>query len=212
MKRFFIILLSILCTSQFISAQAYEGKIEYDKKDEDAIIIEFPYPPSVVEGAIVDKLEKMGFKAKETRGFYNYKGITIGEISVDNMDYIVKVERKSRKDKDESIVYLVMKTTTANPLTLSDSNIKEKAKAFLVNLTPTIQAYSLEQEILAQQEVVDKAAKKLSGLQDDLQDLEKKKRKLESDIEDNKKDQEKQKQEIDKQKQVLEALKDKRKA
>ena len=193
---------------QIAFCQAYEGKVEYQKKDEDAIIAEFPYPPSVVEDAIVDKMEKMGFKGKDSRGFRTYSNITLPEINRDPMDYMFKVDRKSRKDKDESIVYLVMKTSSSNPI--AETNIKENAKSFLNNLGPVVEAYNLEQGILAQEEIVKKAEKKYSNLQDDQQDLEKKKRKLENDIDDNRKEQDKQRQEIEKQRQVLEALRGKR--
>jgi len=193
---------------QIAFCQAYEGKVEYQKKDEDAIIAEYPYPPSVVEDAIVDKMAKMGYKGKDSRGFRTYSNITLSEINKDPMDYMVRVDRKSRKDKDESIVYLVMKTSGSNPI--AETNIKENAKSFLNSLSPVIEAYNLEQGILAQEEIVKKAEKKYSNLQDDQQDLEKRKRKLENDIDDNRKDQDKQKQEIEKQRQVLEALRGKR--
>ena len=128
------------------------------------------------------------------------------------MDYIIKVERKSRRDKDESVVYLVMKSSESNLISLADSDIKDKAKSFLNNLSPVIEAFSLEQEIIAQEEAVKKAEKKYNSLHDDLQDLEKRKKKLEDSIEDNKKDQDKQRNEIEKQKDVLEKMKGKRKS
>ncbi|MDP9230507.1 MAG: hypothetical protein M3O67_07530 [Bacteroidota bacterium] len=212
MKKIYILVAAIILTAaQLASAQAYEGKVEYQKKDEDAIIIEFPYPPSVVEGAILEKMDRMGLKGKESKGFYEFKSITIGEISPDVMDYMIRVERKSRKEKDESVVYLVMKTTGSNVMSISDNNIKDKAKSFLNNLTPKVEAYNLEQEIILQEETVKKAEKKFSNLQDDQDALEKKISKLQKDLEENKSDLEKQKQEISKQKEVLEAMRGKRK-
>ena len=211
MKKFILLITICFLLGEIASAQAYEGKVEYLKKDEDAVLIEIPYPPSIVEGAIVEKMERLGHKGKETKGFHTYKAISIGEISADDMDYMIKVERKSRKDKDESVVYLVMKSSESNPISMSESNIKERAKSFLNNLTPLVEAYNLEQEIIGQEEAVKKAEKKYNNLQDDLQDLEKRKKKLEDSIEDNKKDQEKQKNEIEKQKDVLEKMKGKRK-
>ena len=212
MKKFILLIFVCFILSQVASAQAYEGKVEYQKKDEDAIVLDIPYPPSIVEGAIVDKLERMGHKSKESKGFQTYKAISISEISSGEMDYMIKVERKSRKDKDESVVYLVMKASESNPLSLSESNIKDNAKTFLNNLMPVVEAYNLEQEILAQEEALKKAEKKYSNLQDDLSDLEKRKKKLEDSINDNKKDQDKQRNEIDKQKDVLEKMKGKRKS
>ena len=212
MKKFILFIVVYFLFGQVASSQAYDGKVEYQKKDEDALLIEIPYPPSIVEGAIVEKMERMGHKGKESKGFRTYKAISIGEISSDAMDYMIKVERKSRRDKDESVVYLVMKSSESNPISMSESNIKENAKSFLNKLTPVVEAYNLEQEILVQEEAVKKAEKRYNSLQDDLTDLEKRKKKLEDSIEDNKKDQDKQKNEIEKQKDVLEKMKGKRKS
>lgn len=211
MKQAITILLAVLCV-QFVSAQAIEAKVEYQKKDQDAFMIEFPYPPSVVEGAIVERMEKMGMKAKESKGFRNYKETILSQISSEKMDYIIRVERKSRKEKDESQVYLLIYKGDGNLFSIMDESLKQNAKYFLNDLAPYVEAYNLEQEIKSQDEVVVKASKKQANLEDDLKDLEKKKKKLEDDIEENKKDQEKQKQEIEKQKQVLEAMKAKRKS
>ena len=38
------------------SAQSYEGTVDYQKKEERAIIIEFDYSPAIVERAIIDKM------------------------------------------------------------------------------------------------------------------------------------------------------------
>src|SRR5262245_3450050 len=89
-------------------AQSYEGTVEYQKRIERAVIIESPYQPSLVEDAIVDKMDKLGFKKKESHGFILYKEAVLPEISSEPADYLIKVEKKSRKDKDESIVYLLI--------------------------------------------------------------------------------------------------------
>src|SRR5262245_7360460 len=73
--------LPAIILSLFVSAQSYEGSVEYSKKDQKAMVIEFPYAPSVVEDAIVEKMEKLGYKKKESKGFLVYKGAVIKEIS-----------------------------------------------------------------------------------------------------------------------------------
>ena len=42
--------------------------IEYDKKKQQAFMIDYNYPPESVEAAIVQKMESMGYKAKEEKG------------------------------------------------------------------------------------------------------------------------------------------------
>ena len=101
-------LMFLLISSLAGLSQSFEGSVEYLKKDQQAIVIEFPYAPSVVEEAIEKRMEKLGHKKKESKGFLVYKNVVLREISSEPADYLIKVERKSRKEKDESIVYLLM--------------------------------------------------------------------------------------------------------
>lgn len=211
MRKLTALFVFCLIAADGIYAQASEDKVEYQKKDEPAIAIELPYPPSVVEGAWLQKMEKMGNKARESKGFRNYKGTVITQISTEPLDYIIRVERKSRKEKDESVLYMLIYKGDGNLLPIMDAAVKSRAKIFLNDFKPFAEAYNLEQEILAQEEIVEKALKKQSSLENDLDDLEKRKKKIEDDIEQNKKDQEKQKEEIKTQQQILEAIKAKRK-
>ena len=187
------------------SAQSYEGSIEYQKKDQKAMVIEFPYSPSVVEDALIEKMEKMGYKKKESKGFLVYKNAVISTISSEPADYMIKVERKSRKEKDESVVYLVMSKGDENIMARNDALVNSNMKTFLNNVSPEVEAFNLEREILAQQEVVTKAEKKLKNLKDDQESMEKKVKKLQEDLKDNAKDQENQVKEIENQKKILEA-------
>ena len=200
--------LFIACLS---SAQSYEGTVDYQKKNEKAIVIEFPYPPSVVEDAIIDKMEKLGYKKKESKGFLVYKNAILTDISAEPADYLIRVERKGRKDKDESVVYFIINRNNENIIARSDALINSNTKTFLNGLSPHIEAYNLEVEIKDQEERVAKAEKKLKNLQDDRDDMEKKIRKLQDDLKENAKDQSDQQQEIEKQRQALEAMKGKRK-
>jgi peptidoglycan hydrolase CwlO-like protein len=172
-----------------------------------------------VEGAFIEKMGKIGYKAKEEKGmfnndkgFRNYRNSTIKEITGTAMDYVVKIERKSRKDKDETTFYLIINKDGTNMMDVLDEAVKDNAKTFLKDLLPAIEAYDLEVKIKDQEESLSKAEKKQKKLEDDLSDMEKKLKKLEDDIDENKKDQEKQKEEIIIQKSALESLKGKRKA
>jgi chromosome segregation ATPase len=210
MRKIWITLLALI-PAVIVSAQSYEGSIEYQKKDQKAMIIEFPYAPSVVEDAIVEKMEKMGYKKKESKGFLVYKNAVISDISSEPADYMIKVERKSRKEKDESVVYLVMNRKEENIMARNDALVNSNLKTFLNGWTPGMEAFNLEREILDQAEAVAKAEKKLRDLKDDKENMEKKIKKLQEDIKDNEKGQENQQKEIDTLKQTLEAMKGKRK-
>jgi hypothetical protein len=211
MKKLWLSLLAIV-PAIVIYAQSYEGSVEYDKKNQKAMVIEFPYSPSVVEDAIVDKMEKLGYKKKESKGFLTYKNAVIKEISSEPADYMIKIERKSRKEKDESVVYLVMNRGDENIMARTDAFVNSNLKTFMNKMSPDVEAYNLEKEIQAQDASVTKAEKKLKDLKEDQESMEKKAKKLQDQLADNAKDQETQQKEVDNQKQVLDAMKGKRKS
>ena len=207
-----------IIASFFLNAQAYEDKIEYNKEKQACIVMEYNFPPLAVENAIISKMNKLGYKGKEEKGMFNkdkgfrvYKEAMIGEISPARYSYIVNVDRKSRKESDEAVLYLIIMKDDANALSRLNTEELGNAKAFLYNLLPEIEAENLELQILAQEEVLSKAEKKLKALQSDKDDMEKRLKKLQEDIEQNKKDQEKQTSEIEDQRKALDALKGKRK-
>jgi len=215
MKKTLIALLAFIPIIS--SAQSYEGTITYNKQKQEAIIIDYAYSQEAVENAIVQKISQMGYKGKTEKGIFNkdkgfivFKSAFITDISDNSMDYIIKIERKSRKEKDETTLYLVMNKDGENVMpSLASLNIG-KAKSFLNNLLPEIEVANLELQIKAQETTVAKAEKKFRDLQDDQQSLEKKIKNLQEDLKNNVKNQENQQKEIEAQKQALEALRAKR--
>ncbi len=110
------------------SAQAYEGTIQYDKKKQRAVVSDYSYPAQAVENAIVKKMEKLGYKAKEEKGILNrdkgflvFKNAFVTDISSDKMDYMVKVESKSRKEDDAAVLYIIMQKDGVNALDVFDA-------------------------------------------------------------------------------------------
>lgn len=209
MKKMGLIVSGLLMTVLSFG-QSYEASIQYDKKKQQAIAIDFVFQPQAVENAIVQKLAKMGYKAKEEKGILNrdkgflvFKNIFITDIMSDRMDYLIKVERKSRKEADESIMYLVMLKDDKNAMGMMDAGDVGRAKSFLNNLLPEVEAADLELQIIAQQEVVAKAEKKLRDLKEEQTSLERK-------IADNKSGQESTQKDIESQKQALGVLEGKR--
>ncbi|MFC0775873.1 hypothetical protein [Terrimonas alba] len=207
-----LLLITSICISSSVTvfAQSYESSIEYGKKKQQAIAIDYAYTQEAVENAIVQKIEKMGFKAKEEKGMFNkdkgfivFKNALIPEISDSRMDYIVKTDRKSRREKDETTLYIIMQKDGENALSSMDAYSVGKAKGFVNGLTPEIEEASLELQIKAQDNEVVKAEKKFKDLQDEKADLEKKLKKNTEDIE-------KQQKYIETQRSALDGLKSKR--
>ena len=211
MKKLLLPVLISLVVSVTASAQAYEGSTRYDKKSQKAIIIDYAYPPEAVENAIIKKMADLGYKPKEEKGIFNrdkgflvFKNAYVTDISDARMDYIINVERRSRKASDASTLYIVMTKGDENALEKMPAENVGKAKVFLNNMLPEIETANLELQIQAQEELVAKTEKKLRDLRDDQADLEKK-------LEENKKDQESTQKDIEHHKQALETLVEKRK-
>lgn len=216
--RRLILAVAFIAGWTLLNAQAYEGKVDYDKEKQACLVMEYDYPPEAVENAIISKMDKLGYKGKLEKGIFNkdkgfrvYKDARIAEISSNRLDYIINVDRKSRKEDDESILYFLITKDGDNALTRFNTEELGKAKAFLYNLLPEIEAANLELQISAQEETLSKSEKKLRSLKDSKEDMEKKIKKLEDDIKENEKDQEKQQQDIEDQRKLLDELKAKRK-
>ncbi|MGB8193818.1 MAG: hypothetical protein WCF67_17935 [Chitinophagaceae bacterium] len=213
MKKILLILILAL-SSMFVNAQAItEGKVDYQKKEQPALIMELPYPPEVVEDAIKDYLNKRGSKGNSSKGYQLFKAAGLDSLGIAESDLYFKVERKSRKEKDASVVYMFVTKPNENPTARTEATSADLsgARSFLERMLPSLEAYNLETEIGGQEGEVKKAEKKYDRLTDDGNDLQKRLKKLQDDIEENKKSQERQKQEIEKQKGILESMRGKRK-
>jgi hypothetical protein len=71
MKKIVLSAATLITISIASHAQAYEDNIQYDKKKQSAIAINYNYPSQAVENAFVEKMAKMGYKAKEEKGIFN---------------------------------------------------------------------------------------------------------------------------------------------
>ena len=216
--RKFALSLILLPAVIILQAQAFEDKIEYNKEKQACLVIEYNFLPQAVENAVVAKMNKLGYKGKEEKGMFNkdkgfrvYKDAMINDISSSRYDYIVNIDRKSKKESDAAVLYLVVMKDGSNALSRMNTEELSRAKSFLYNLLPEIEEAHLELQITAQEDVVVKAEKKLRGLQTDKDDMEKRIKKLQDDIKQNEKDQEKQTIEIETHRKALDALKTKRK-
>lgn len=211
MKQIFLLFVSTMIITAPSWSQAYEGNIEYNKKKQQAIMIDYSYPPDAVQNAIVEKMAKMGYKAKEEKGIFNkdkgflvFKNAYVTDISGDRMDFLINVERKSRKESDESVLYMIIMKDGDNALLTMEPGTINNAKYFLNNLLPDVEAADLELRIKEQEETVARAEKKLRDLKEDQASLEKK-------LENNKSSQEATQKDIEAQKQALGTLMGKRK-
>lgn len=212
MNKILLTVMVALLINTLSFAQAYEGIVEFDKKKQDAFLIDYSYSPEAVENAIVKKMEMLGYKPKEEKGLFNkdkgfkvFKGAYVTEANPERLDYIIKVESKSKKNKDESVVSMILLKDGNNAKAAFAATDIQKVKSFLKDLMPNIEAADLEIQIRNSEEALTKAEKKLIGLKDEKTELEKK-------LSDNQKGQEDTQKDIEAKKIALEVLRSKRKS
>ncbi|MFT3845636.1 MAG: hypothetical protein QM725_11320 [Lacibacter sp.] len=212
MKKIAFLLTALFIFLLHTNAQNF-GELEWQKKKIPAVVTEIPQSASVTEDAIKQKLSQLGYNGKETKGVYVFKAIRIPDISEETYDVLLSVERKSRKEKDASVVYLAISRGYENYVKADDDPVLvSKIKQYCLNFLPWAEAQALEVDIKNQEDKVKSTEKKLQDYQDDSESLQKKLKKLQDDIEENKKNIEKQKAEVENQRKALEILKGKRKS
>lgn len=206
-----ILLATSLPLVLFTAAQSF-GELEWQKTKIPATIIEVPQSASATEAAIKQKLAQLGYNGKETKGVTVYKAVRIPEISSETVDLYLKVERKSRKEKDESVVYFAVARGYENFVKQdSDAEFIKGIHTYTSNFNSWAEAEALEREIKGQEDKLKSAEKKADDLQSESESLQKRLKKLQDDIEENKKNIEKQKAEVENQRKALDILRSKRK-
>jgi hypothetical protein len=211
MKKIFITILALV-SLQFAYSQAVETQIDYGKIKVTGATIEVAVPEDVAADVIKAEMKARGFgKGDGTKGYTLYKGVNFNELSADKVDFYIKTEKKSKKDKGNSkITAMVSKGYDNFISSTTDAAAMTALISFLNNLKPKFTSSNLDVQIAAQEDVVKKEEKKQENITEDISDMEKKIAKLQKDIADKKNDLEKQKAEVEKQRSALAALKAKK--
>jgi hypothetical protein len=217
-KLLFICLLFFTYTSQAqlmdpSQVHAEEKMISYDEKEVPGYTVEVPFSPDLVEDAMKERFKKMGVKGKERKDFWEYKNVVIPEIREDHVDAYIKIDRKSKKEKDISIVSMILTEPGTAPgapdsVVAAARGAKPAIAAFgalgmLASFHGHTEGHGTELDIKSLEDDVKKADKKNKDLIEDGEDLQKKLKNIQDDISDNKKKQAKQQVELNKQKESL---------
>jgi hypothetical protein len=192
--------------------QARSVTAEYQKISQPAMEIEIPFPEKTVVKSFIDYFERLGYKGKETKGYYTFKEVRLPKIGPGIYDIYFKADRKSRREKDNTILTFLLSNGYEKFLSGSENDsVINNAKQFLNEQQNNVAAFDLEMQITAQDEITKKEEKRLANLLEDGVDLVKKKEKIESEIQDNIQKKAAQKAELEKQMLIFETLKNKRK-
>jgi hypothetical protein len=214
MKRIFLVLIAVvMITIVNAQPQAFEATTDFQKTTQPAAVIELPYSESIVEKAVSDYMNRKGMKGNDSKGFKVFRNYKLRDTQDYVSDLYFKIERKSRKEKDLTVVSLVVGKASEDvkARVSPDNSTLDGAKDLLNDMVSSIDAYSLEVQIKDQEEAVKKNQRKYDGLVDDQKDYEKKIKNLQDKLEENRKDQLKQQDEVKKQQSLLETFKGKRK-
>ncbi len=210
--RKLILFAAIIFSSITAVAQARSVTAEYQKIMQPAVEIEVPFPEKTVEKSFIDQFERLGYKGKEAKGYYTFKEVRLPKIGPGIYDLYFKTERKSRQEKDHTILTILLSSGSEKFLSEAvDSTEIKNAKQFLNEQQNNVASYDLELQIAEQNEIVTKEDKRLANLTQDSVGLAKKKDKIESDIQENIRKKAAQKAALEKQQLIFETLKGKRK-
>jgi chromosome segregation ATPase len=166
----------------------------------------------VVANAIKENLNKQGIKEEKLKGYQVFKGVKLNDYDSEVVDLYFKVDKKSRKDKNNSVVSMIIGRPNENVAlrTTDDTHRISDGKDFLNSLIPAVEEKNLEVNISEQDATVNKSQKKLRKLEDQQKNLERKIRNLEDKLAENKKDQESENEELNKQRSMKEAMQGRR--
>ena len=155
--------------SNLDSPEVKNSTIEFNGSKYNGYLIELNAPPDIVEDAIKQRFKLQGIKPKEIKGFMVYRNVVIPGIGpVKPMDAFIKVERKSRKEKEQMIVYFI----AALPGEIPEDKLKadaaakstvvapiEKGDAFLTGLLPDVKQGVYDKDLANQQSLLKKEEK-----------------------------------------------------
>lgn len=216
MKSFVFILFAFFACSFSFGQSSQSGTVEYNGAKYPADVIDFNIPPSDAENIIKDRMKSMGFTPEKSRGFLVYRNVTMSDLSFGQpYDLIFKVDKKSRKQSDESVVSLITAKTGEIPTekvkgagkTLAAITPASSAGSFLQSFNDKVQNQAHNLSVAAKADEVRKAEKDLDKLKKDQDKLQKKINDLQNDLKTNLKDQETQTATLDALRKQLESLK-----
>lgn len=215
-KTFTSILVSAISFTTF--GQAYETSTTFKKNSSPAIAIEVPYTTEIAEGTLITRLDQAGadiekkgalfWKSNKIDGFLTYKGTTLPDLNSNRLDLYFKVVKRR---SDNSLIYMLVSDGSEHFISAAtNSMLFDSAKQFMNKMLAQTTTYKWEVDVKNQEEVYNKAQKKMKSLQDEEQDLLKRKKRLEDDIAKNQKEQSSQTQEVANQQQKLQDLRNKK--
>jgi hypothetical protein len=222
MKKQYMLMIILATGITGARAQSSSTTIQYNEKMQPALVLELPNNTEDAVGTILLKLKQTGYnpetqgalfwKKHKIDGFYVFSNVAMSSLSSLKLDMYFKVVQKNNEEKNNSTLYMLISKGNDNFVSPeNDPALWDSTKVFLNSFVEKTTAYSLEQDITAQETSVKVAQDKLAGLQKDEKDLADKIKKYQDDLANNQGNQKNQQQDIENQIKLLGDLKLKRK-
>lgn len=194
-----------------VNSQAIYTQADYNKLKKPALLAELPFSDNTVKDAILDHMKTKGYKQDKNKDYLVFKGVSLTELGPGQYDLYFKIDEKSRKERDKSMVTMFISKGYENFVGAdTEPDLINNGKTFLDGFLGTTASYDLELQIKSQDEAVKKAERRLQDMMNDKSELEKRIARLQDELAQNAKNQIDQQSEIDKQKQILQTLISKR--
>jgi hypothetical protein len=196
----------LFCSVLVSNAQTALTTTTFNKLPQTAVQYNLAFSDEAVENGLANRLGAYG-KPKKIKEYLVYRNVNIPEISSTPVTLYFNVERKSKRDNNNSVLTLMLSNEFDKFYSKeADSTLFNNALQYMNGFEAPVAAASLELNIQAQDENAQKSDKKLKKLRDEAISLEKDKVRLEEKIAQRKKDIEKEVIELAKQKELLDGL------
>lgn len=171
---------SLFFASSSFAQTPKAATVRYDKTDRPGLVITYPFSEKIVETALRNHLDKVGFRKRSSkRGFDTYKAQNWDEISGKLVDVYTKVDG----NKSSSTISLLVSKGYDNFVTAAnDSAMFGQMQAFMSSLLTDILQVQLRADIETQNDLIKTVERDLSKEQDNAQKLAKQKEDIEKDI------------------------------
>jgi hypothetical protein len=182
MKKQYMLIIVLAISIITARAQSSSTTIQFNNKMQPALVLELANTTDDAEGTILQKLKQTGYnpetqghlfwKKNKIDGFYVFNNIALPSLSNQKLDMYFKVVQKNNEEKNNSTVYLLVSTGNENFASpQGDTMLWNSSQAFFNSFVDKTTAFSLEQDITAQENVLKDAQNKLTKLQQDEKDL-----------------------------------------
>lgn len=216
MKLTFTLIIALLLAVVGNGQSVISGTMNYNGANYPCDVVEYNIPPTETEQIIRDRMKSMGYTPEKGKGYLVYRNVTMSDLSYGQpQDLIFKVDRKSKKESNVSVVSLITAKTGEVPdgkvkgagKTLAAITPASSAGEFLLSFKGQVANQAHNLSVIAKSEEIKKAEKKLDNLKKEQTKLEKKIKDLQGELQSNVNEQATQTAAIESLKQQLEVLK-----